>query len=77
MNLDALCVLLSQVGGNKDAFADPSGDPGQDGYWYTSNGTSFTLVGSFEGQVAPEEECTQEEAARVSRINLACFRGGG
>ena len=75
MDLDKLCELVLELG--RDSFIDPRGDGTTYGYWYASNGTSFTLFGSFEGEVSAEEKCTQEEAAKLSRYNLACVRSGG
>ena len=76
LDLDVLCELLPQLGGDQDAFIDPRGDATAYGYWYASDGTSFTLLASLEGVVPEEEKCTPEEAALIARYNLACFRSG-
>ncbi|MEX0786468.1 MAG: glycosyltransferase family 39 protein [Dehalococcoidia bacterium] len=73
VDLDALCVLQDELG--LDIFIDPLGDPGRYGYWYSSNGLTFTIYSAFEGEVTAGETCTPTDAALAQRANLYCLRG--
>lgn len=69
-DLDVLCQLRPEVGA--EALVDPFGDPHEYGYWYASDGESFTLYALLEETPAPEETCTAP-GDLGSRENLYCL----
>ena len=71
--IDALCVIEPLLG---DKLLDPRGD-GQHGYWYWSDGSSFTLYAVFEQPLRIEEQCLAPgEPAFAGRDDIYCIRGG-
>ena len=71
--IDALCVIEPLLG---DKLLDPRGD-GQHGYWYWSDGSSFTLYAVFEQPLRIEEQClAPSEPAFAGRDDIYCIRGG-
>lgn len=60
--LDRLCELAGEVG--RSSLTDPRGS--SFGYWYSSNGVTFTLYASLEGQATGSDACPSQ----VSFIRL-------
>lgn len=66
---DVLC-RLKQAG--IDVFEDPRGDSELYGYWYASDGQSFTLYAAFENPVPPSKQCS---VAHLSKhADLYCLK---
>ena len=57
-----------------EEFFDPRGEL-QFGYWYASDGTSFTLYASLEGLVPIGRSCAAPSQLFVDTPNLYCVRG--
>ncbi len=74
-NLDKLCVALNTI--NADVFLDPRNEGTNYGYWYRSDGTSFTLFALYEGDVPPGNTCSDEEKKLIHKPRLTCVHGGG
>ena len=73
-DLDKLCQFSDQLG--IDTLKDPRKDTGKYGYWYSSDGTSFTLYASFEGPVKDEDTCAPPgDLGRAA--NLYCLQVKG
>ena len=70
---DALCIVAPLLG---ETLLDPQGD-GRHGYWYWSDGLSFTLFALFEQPLASDDQCTQVGVpAFAGRDDLYCLRQG-
>lgn len=70
--LGQLCIFNDQL--DPETMADPRGRALRYGYWYESDGTSFTLYASLETPLAPEEACRTTDAFLASEPNLYCIR---
>ena len=71
--IDALCVIAPIL---RDSLVDPRGD-GQHGYWYWSDGSSFTLFALFEQPLRSEDRCSvPNEPAFAGRDDIYCVTGG-
>jgi hypothetical protein len=68
--LDALCVLRDELG--LETLVDPRGDVHQYGYWYKSDGESFTLYATFESEPLPDETCVGADPGLASKPYLVC-----
>ena len=68
--IDVLCGFKAELG--PGTFVDPFEDPHQYGYWYSSDGESFTLYALLEEAPAPEETCTIS-GDLADRRNLYCL----
>jgi len=66
---DVLCRFKADLG--KETFVDPFGDPFEDGYWYASDGESFTLYALLESAPAPGETC-EGPGDLGDKANLYC-----
>ncbi|MCH7580085.1 MAG: glycosyltransferase family 39 protein [Chloroflexi bacterium] len=71
--LGQLCVFIGQL--DPDTLADPRGRALRYGYWYESDGSSFTIYASLEIPLAPEEACITTDAFLALEPNLFCIRG--
>ena len=69
-DLDKLCVIGERVG--VETLIDPRGDVHRYGYWYESDGESFTLYATFEGPPSPEEACAKPHPSMAARPYLVC-----
>lgn len=69
---DVLCRLKAQLG--KETFVDPFGDPFEYGYWYASDGNSFTLYALLETAPGPGETC-EGPGDLADKANLYCVKG--
>lgn len=68
--LDQLCQFEGQLGAG--TLVDPRKDAGRYGYWYGSDGKSFTLYATMEGPVKEEDTCAPGgELGR--KPNLLCL----
>jgi hypothetical protein len=71
--IDKLCVLEPSLG--KEALIDPRGKPDRFGYWYKSDGRTFTLFASMESEVAASDSCPTENHLRDEDVkNVLCLR---
>jgi hypothetical protein len=70
-DLDALCKLTDFL---DPVPADPRGDSATNGYWYISDGKSFTLIAEMEikANVSPQG-CPQVPVK--TKTDLYCVRG--
>jgi hypothetical protein len=57
--------------------ADPLGDPGANGYWYASDGKSYTLIAAMElpANEMPPGSCPEAAAKHTKKTNLYCMTG--
>jgi len=69
---DVLCRFKAQLG--KETFVDPFGDPFEYGYWYASDGNSFTLYALLEAAPGPGETC-EGAGDLADKTNLYCVKG--
>jgi hypothetical protein len=72
LELDKLCVIRDKVG--PDTLVDPRGDVHAYGYWYQSDGKSFTVYASFEAPPPPDETCDHPHPAMAGKPYLVCPR---
>ena len=70
--LGQLCTFIDQLG--PATLEDPRGLPLSYGYWYESDGSSFTIYASFESPLASEEVCGTIDAFLALEPNLFCIR---
>jgi hypothetical protein len=69
-NADRLCALRGAVG--LDTLTDARG--GNDfGYWYISDGQTYTLIASLEGAAEGGDTCP-EAASLLRKPNIFCLR---
>jgi hypothetical protein len=68
--IDKLCQLRGEVGA--ETLGDPRGDRLRNGYWYASDGSSFTLYAVLDGSVPSENRCTPRDATLARRSNVYC-----
>jgi hypothetical protein len=74
-DVDALCKLKDYL---DPVPTDPQGDPGQNGYWYISDGTTFTLVAGMDMATnATPTTCDPHLTESLKKSNLYCVTGGG
>ncbi|MDI6856936.1 MAG: glycosyltransferase family 39 protein [Dehalococcoidia bacterium] len=71
-DLDKLCVIGDRIG--METLIDPRGDVHRYGYWYESDGESFTVYATFEGPPSPEEACVKPHPSMAGRPYLVCLR---
>lgn len=69
--MDALCRFKSELGAG--TFVDPFGDAHEHGYWYASDGESFTLYAVLEQAPGPEETCEGDGDLRGKKT-LYCLQ---
>jgi type II secretory pathway pseudopilin PulG len=73
-DVDALCKLKDYI---DPLPTDPKGDPGQNGYWYISDGTTFTLVAAMDSSAdATPATCESQFAEMLKKENLYCLTSG-
>jgi hypothetical protein len=70
--IDALCRFKAELGAG--TFLDPFGDPHKYGYWYASDGKSFTLYALLESAPGPGEMC-EGPGDLADKPNLYCVQG--
>jgi hypothetical protein len=70
--IDALCRFKAELG--PGVFNDPFNDTEKYGYWYASDGQSFTLYALLEEAPAPQESCVAP-AGLAHKRNLYCLQG--
>jgi len=55
---------------------DPLGDPAKNGYWYSSDGKTFTIIAGMDSPAnATPEKCEQRFAEHTAKTNLYCVTG--
>jgi len=56
---------------------DPLGDPAANGYWYASDGKSYTLIAAMElpANAMPPGICPEAAAKHTKKANLYCLTG--
>ncbi len=67
-----LCQFIGQL--DQATLIDPRGRPLSYGYWYQSDGGSFTIYAAFESPLTPDEACSTTEALFALEPNLFCIR---
>lgn len=67
---DRGCALLDVL---DPLPSDPRGDPGSNGYWYTSDGTSFVVYAQREGDQIPA--CAEHPAHLATFAAVLCVQG--
>jgi len=71
--IDAYCKLKDFI---DPIPADPLGDPGANGYWYASDGKSYTLIAAMELPAnAMPKNCPEAAAKHTKKTNLYCLSG--
>jgi hypothetical protein len=83
-NLQTLCTYVDIDAGCKvkdfiDPIpSDPRGDPAMNGYWYTSDGKSYTLIAAMElpANATPPGSCPEAAAKHTKKPNLYCLAAG-
>jgi 4-amino-4-deoxy-L-arabinose transferase-like glycosyltransferase len=72
--LDRLCSFEAQIGDAR--LVDPRGHATQLGYWYSSDGSSFTLYATLEKPPEQTDRCTPVPESLRQKPNLLCLRSG-
>jgi hypothetical protein len=79
-NTQTLCVFKDADVGCKvrdilgeDPPSDPLGDPGDNGYFYRSDGEQMQIYAQLEGDIPAGQECQGEKPGLSSRENLICL----
>ena len=72
-DIDALCEL----GDLLDPIpTDPMGDPVDNGYWYISDGKTFTIIAGMDSPAnALPAKCAEGVAQHTKKSNLYCLTG--
>lgn len=78
-NIQSLCIYKDDDQGCKleDVIgaappSDPLGDPGQNGYWYQSDGESAKIYISFEADIPDGERCDTDYIDFEDHQNMIC-----
>ncbi len=72
VDLDALCKIKDYL---DPIPSDPDGDPVTNGYWYVSDGDTFTLVAGVDSSVdASPSNCDQGFYDHTKKQNLYCLK---
>jgi type II secretory pathway pseudopilin PulG len=72
-DLDAGCKLEDLL---SPIPSDPLGDSVKNGYWYSSDGKSFVIVGGMDSPSnATPTKCEQRFAQHTKKANLCCLTG--
>ena len=82
-NLQTVCTYKDDDAGCKlEDFidpipTDPLGDPGANGYWYASDGKSYTLIAAMElpANAMSPESCPEAAPKHTKKANLYCLTG--
>ena len=82
-NLQTVCTYKDDDAGCKlEDFidpipTDPLGDPGANGYWYASDGKSYTLIAAMElpANATPPGSCPEAAPKHTKKANLYCLTG--
>jgi type II secretory pathway pseudopilin PulG len=70
-DLDALCKIKDYL---DPIPTDPAGDPIINGYWYVSDGKSFTLIAAVDSPTdATPAKCEQRFYQHTNKDNLFCL----
>ncbi len=82
-NIQTLCVyeetdVLCDLEDLLDPIpTDPRGEARTNGYWYASDGKTFTLIAGMELKAnADPDDCPESAAKHTKMDNLYCLRGG-
>jgi type II secretory pathway pseudopilin PulG len=73
--IDACCKLKDFI---DPIPSDPRGDPGANGYWYNSDGKSYTLIAEMELPAnATPQNCTEDTVKNLKQAKtyLYCLSG--
>jgi len=73
--IDAYCKMKDFI---DPIPADPRGDPGANGYWYNSDGKSYTLIAEMELPAnATPQSCPESIVKNLKQVktNLYCISG--
>jgi len=73
--IDAYCKMKDFI---DPIPADPRGDPGANGYWYNSDGKSYTLIAEMELPAnATPQSCTEDTVKNLKQAKtyLYCLSG--
>lgn len=72
-DIDALCKLKDFL---DPIPTDPVGDPGENGYWYASDGKTYMVIAAMElAENASPTACPEIVVDFVERGNLLCIAG--
>ncbi len=78
-NIQSLCVYREVDQGcnlsdvlDADPPSDPLGEPGLNGYWYQSDGTTAKIYISLEGEVGDAERCDTDYVDFQDDPNMIC-----
>lgn len=69
-DIDAACKLRDILGTAPPV--DPSGDPIQGGYWYSSDGQSAKFYAALEGDISDADRCSTNDVELNKRANVIC-----
>ncbi len=70
-DLDALCKIKDYL---DPIPTDPDGNPVTNGYWYVSDGKTFTLIAGVDSPAdASPEKCEQRFYDHTKKTNLFCL----
>ncbi len=67
---DQGCKLKDVIGAEPPS--DPLGDPGQNGYWYQSDGKTAKIYISFEGDIPADQRCDTDYIDFEGHANMIC-----
>lgn len=69
---DIGCTLEDALGSPPPV--DPLGNPGENGYWYSSDGATMRIYASLEGAIPETEQCVTDNAELNKQSNLICVQ---
>jgi hypothetical protein len=75
VDIDAGCKLKDFI---DPIPSDPRCDPAVNGYWYASDGKSYTLIAAMElpANATPPGSCSEAASKHTGKENLYCLSGG-
>ena len=68
-----LCQFQDDLG--VETLADARGRPFRYGYWYKSDGATFTLYAAFELPILQDESCRAPESTLSDEPHVFCMHG--
>lgn len=71
--IGVLCQFQDELG--VETLADVRGRPFRWGYWYQSDGATFTLYATFELPILREESCRTQDPILIAEPHVFCMHG--
>ncbi len=72
-SIGELCQFQDNLGA--ETLADARGRPFRYGYWYQSDGATFTLYAAFKLPISQEESCRTTDPTLITEPHVFCIHG--